>query len=159
MVKKVGTSEDCLYLNVWSPAADAARRPVLVWIHGGACMMGTGATYNGADLAAMGDIVVVTINYRLGVLGFVPFGSLLGDDRFADNVGMLDQIAALQWVRAHTAAFGGDPDRVTVAGESAGALAVSLLMLDERPLFRGAIAQSGTITLAAGPERGRHNAR
>src|SRR5262249_51858422 len=95
MVKKLGTSEGCPYLNVWSPAPDGARRPVLVWIHGGACMMGTGATYDGAELAAMGDIVVVTINYRLGVLGFVPFGGLWGDDRFDDNCGIRDQIAAL----------------------------------------------------------------
>ncbi len=157
MVGKCGTSEDCLYLNVWSPAPDGAHRPVLVWIHGGAFMMGTGATYNGAELAAMGDIVVVTINYRLGVLGFVGFGALF--DGFDDNVGLLDQQAALAWVRDHIAAFGGDPDRVTVAGESAGAVAVSLLMLGARPLFRGAIAQSGAVSLIAGPEAGRTNAR
>jgi len=84
MVKRVGVSEDCLYLNVWSPAPDGARRPVLVWIHGGGFMMGTGATYDGAELAALGDLVVVTINYRLGALGFAAFGGIFGD-RFDDN--------------------------------------------------------------------------
>src|SRR5207249_2892290 len=114
---------------------------------------------NGAELAAMGDIVVVTINYRLGVLGFVPFGGLWGDDRFDDNCGLRDQIAALEWVRDHIAAFGGDPDRVTIAGESAGALAVSLLMVSGKQLFRGAIAQSGSLSLGAGPTHGRANAK
>jgi para-nitrobenzyl esterase len=157
MVKKVGTSEDCLYLNIWSPAADSARRPVLFWIHGGAFMMGTGATYDGAELSAIGDIVVVTINYRLGALGFVNFRDLWNDDRFDSNVGLLDQIAALRWVRDHIAAFGGDPARVTIAGESAGAVSVSLLTLVEeaRPLFRAAIAQSGSVSLVGGAERSR----
>jgi para-nitrobenzyl esterase len=157
MIKKVGTSEDCLYLNIWSPAADAARRPVLFWIHGGAFMMGTGATYDGSELAALGDIVVVTINYRLGALGFVDFRDLFGDDRFDANVGLLDQLAALRWVRDHIAAFGGDPARVTIAGESAGSVSVSLLMLiaEARPLFRGAIAQSGTVSLVGSAARGK----
>ncbi|HEV7559153.1 MAG TPA: carboxylesterase/lipase family protein [Kofleriaceae bacterium] len=154
IIKKIGTSEDCLYLNIWSPAADGAKRPVLVWIHGGAFMMGTGATYDGTDFATMGDIVVVTINYRLGVLGFVGFGSLWDDPRFDDNLGIRDQIAALAWVREHIGAFGGDPDRITIAGESAGAVAVSLLMLIDAPPFRAAIAQSGAISLIATRERG-----
>ncbi len=146
MVKRVGTSEDCLYLNVWSPSTEG-RRPVLVWIHGGGFMMGTGATYDGAELAELGDIVVVTINYRLAALGFVGFGTLFGE--VDDNVGLRDQLAALRWVRDHIAAFGGDPERVTVAGESAGSISLSLLMMMKEPLFHGAIAQSGTISLAA----------
>ena len=159
IIKKIGTSEDCLYLNIWSPAADSAKRPVLVWIHGGAFMMGTGATYDGTDFATMGDLVVVTINYRLGVLGFVGFGSLWDDPRFDDNLGIRDQIAALAWVRDHIEAFGGDPDRITIAGESAGAVAVSLLMLVDAPPFRAAIAQSGPVSLIAGREQGLANAK
>ena len=159
MVKKCGQSEDCLYLNVWSPAPDSARRPVLVWLHGGAFMMGTGATYDGAAFAAMADIVVVTLNYRLGVLGFCGFGGLWRDAGFDDNVGLLDQRAALAWVYEHVAAFGGDPDRVTIAGESAGSVSVALHLLDEAPRFRGAIAQSGAMSLASSAERGLEHAR
>jgi para-nitrobenzyl esterase len=151
MVQRLGTSEDCLTLNVWSPAADGAKRPVLVWIHGGAFMMGTAATYSGAELAALGDLVVVTVNYRLGPLGFVAFPGA------ATNCGLRDQLAALAWVQENIAAFGGDPDRVTVAGESAGSVAVSLHLIspNARGLFRAAIAQSGSISLVATAERGR----
>lgn len=114
------TSEDCLFLNVFTPACDDGERPVLVWIHGGAYVTGTAAMpwYDGAPLAEKGDVVVVTINYRLGALGF------LGDR----NLGTLDQISALRWVRRNIARFGGDPDRVTVFGESAGGSAVLALM-------------------------------
>jgi para-nitrobenzyl esterase len=141
--------EDCLTLNIWSPAADGAKRPVMVWIHGGAFLLGSALAYNGAHLAAQGDIVVVAINYRLGVLGFVNFGDALGDARAASNPGLRDQVAALRWVRDHIAAFGGDPERVTLAGESAGAMSVSMLMhsSEAQGLFHAAIMQSGALSL------------
>jgi para-nitrobenzyl esterase len=134
-------SEDCLYLNVYTPRADGARRPVLFWIHGGGFTGGSGgqALYDGGRLAARGDVVVVTINYRLGALGYTH---LAGGDA---NLGQRDQIAALAWVRENIAAFGGDPAQVTIFGESAGGMAVATLlgMPAARGLFRGAIAQSG----------------
>jgi para-nitrobenzyl esterase len=141
-------SEDCLYLNVYTPAADDARRPVFFWLHGGAFSYGSGGEvlYDGGRLAERGDVVVVTINYRLGVLGFSHFPEhervRLG---VTSNAGILDQIAALRWVRDNIAAFGGDPDAVTVAGESAGAFSVAMLlaMPAARGLFRHAVAQSG----------------
>ncbi len=150
-IKSLGPSldEDCLTLNIWSPAADGARRPVMVWIHGGAFILGSARIYTGAHLAEQGDIVVVAINYRLGALGFVNFGEALGDERAATNPGLRDQVAALRWVRDNIAAFGGDPDRVTLAGESAGSMSVSLLMhsIEAQGLFRGAIMQSGALSL------------
>jgi para-nitrobenzyl esterase len=142
-------SEDCLYLNVYTPAADGARRPVLFWIHGGGFNHGSGtqASYNGGPLAERGDVVVVTINYRLGALGYLYLGDH-GGERWgaANNAGQLDQIAALSWVRDNIAAFGGDPAQVTIFGESAGAVAVCslLAMPAARGLFCKAIAQSGT---------------
>ena len=137
-------SEDCLTLIVWSPAADGAKRPVLFWIHGGAFEIGTGADYRGQEFAELGDIVVVTINYRLGPFGFLNLRGLFRDQRLDHNVGLLDQVAALRWVKGEIARFGGDPDRVTIAGELAGGGSVLLLMqMDEtRGLFRGGIAQS-----------------
>ncbi|WHM41019.1 carboxylesterase family protein [Streptomyces sp. BPTC-684] len=132
--------EEYLNLNVWTPAAGAGRRPVLVWIHGGAFVNGSGAVshYDGSKFARDG-IVCVTINYRLGAEGF-----LLVDGAPA-NRGLLDQIAALQWVRDNIAAFGGDPGAVTVAGESAGAMSVTTLlsMPAAEGLFHRAITQSG----------------
>src|SRR5258705_5890621 len=119
--------EDCLYLNVYTPAADAGRRPVLVWIHGGAFVLGAGSQliYDGHALARRADVVVVTINYRLGALGFLEleprFGAEFGD---AGNLGLRDQIAALAWVRANVERFGGDPNHVTIFGESAGGMSV-----------------------------------
>ena len=141
--------EDCLRLNIWSRAADGARRPVMLWVHGGAFLLGSANLFDGTDLAASGEIVVVTINYRLGVLGFVDFGVAVGDGRAPGNSGLRDMIAALAWVRDNIAAFGGDPDRVTIAGESAGSIAVGLLMQCEaaRGLFHGAIMQSGAPAL------------
>ena len=131
--------EECLNLNVWTPDATAAL-PVLVWIHGGAFMNGSGSVgaYSGAAFARDG-VVCVTINYRLAAEGF-----LLLDDGIA-NLGLLDQLAALRWVQANIAAFGGDPARVTVAGESAGAMSVITLlsMPQAEGLFTQAIAQSG----------------
>jgi para-nitrobenzyl esterase len=132
--------EQCLNLNVWTPATDGARRPVLVWIHGGAFVNGSGAVsgYDGTKFARDG-LVCVTINYRLGVEGFLLI------DGAPANRGLLDQVAALQWVRENIAAFGGDPDAVTIAGESAGAMSVTTLMSMPAAagLFRRAIAQSG----------------
>src|SRR3712207_5347217 len=119
---RLGQDEDCLTLNLWTPACDDNHRPVLVWLHGGAFVTGTAATpwYSGRAYARSG-CVLVTVNYRLGALGFTHLADLAGE-RFAGsgNVGLLDQIAALGWVRDNITAFGGDPDRVTVFGESAG---------------------------------------
>jgi para-nitrobenzyl esterase len=132
--------EDCLNLNIWTPDPGAAGLPVLVWIHGGAFMNGSGAVpqYDGSAFARDG-VVCVTINYRLGADGF-----LFLDDGVA-NTGMLDQVAALQWVQDNIASFGGDPALVTVAGESAGAMSVTTLLSMPRAagLFRRVIAQSG----------------
>ncbi len=132
--------EDCLNLNVWTPDPGATGLPVLVWIHGGSFMNGSGSVgeYEGSAFARDG-VVCVTINYRLAAEGF-----LFLDDGIA-NLGLLDQLAALRWVQANIAAFGGDPARVTVAGESAGAMSVTTLlsMPLARGLFRQAIAQSG----------------
>jgi len=142
-------SEDCLYLNVWSPGADGGKRPVMVWIHGGSFAFGSGSSpmYDGASFAEKGDVVVVTVNYRLGVFGFLDLSAYGGED-YADsgNCGMLDQVAALRWVRENIEAFGGDPDNVTIFGESAGSVSVSALlaMPAARGLFRKAIMQSGT---------------
>ncbi len=140
--------EDCLYLNVTTPAADAARRPVLVWIHGGGFTLGSGsqAMYNVAPLVHRGDVVVVAINYRLGSLGFLHLDDLAGEDFGATgNAGIEDQVAALGWVRDNIAAFGGDPDNVTLFGESAGGMSVGTLLgtPSAAGLFRRAIPQSG----------------
>jgi para-nitrobenzyl esterase len=140
-------SEDCLYLNVWTPGTDG-KRPVMVWIHGGAFVLGSGsfAWYAGANLAARGDVVVVTLNYRLGALGFMHLAPVLGDDfTGAANAAIADQIAALEWVRDNIAAFGGDPSNVTIFGESAGGMSVATIMGAPRArgLFGKAIPQSG----------------
>jgi para-nitrobenzyl esterase len=135
--------EDCLTLTIWTPAADAARRPVLVWLHGGAWQNGAGSLewYSGAPLAGRGDIVVVGVNYRLGALGFLCHPAIA-----AGNMGVLDQIAALAWVRDHIAGFGGDPGCVTVAGQSAGANATAMLLTHSGPVapFRRAGLISGS---------------
>ncbi|SFP57887.1 carboxylesterase/lipase family protein [Sphingomonas rubra] len=139
-------SEDCLSLNVWAPA-NARGAPVMVWIHGGALLTGSSREpmYDGRKLAERG-IVVVSINYRLGVLGWLahPWLSRENRQRASGNYGLLDQIAALTWVRDNVAAFGGDPKAVTIAGESAGGLSALYLMTSPaaRGLFRQAIAQS-----------------
>src|SRR5215207_9331369 len=114
--------EDCLSLNAWTPALDDRRRPVLVWLHGGAFLYGAGSSYNGAELARRGDVVVVTINYRLGLFGYLRGIDVCGDALpSTGNAGLLDQLAALRWVQQEIAAFGGDPQHVTVFGQSAGA--------------------------------------
>ncbi|MGE0625591.1 MAG: carboxylesterase/lipase family protein [Pseudomonadales bacterium] len=144
------TSEDCLYLNVWSPDVQG-KRPVMVWIHGGAFIVGAGSQdlYDGRRLAGRGDVVVVTLNYRLGVFGFLQ-APLLGA---TGNEGLLDQIAALEWVRSEIAAFGGDPDNVTIFGESAGAISIGHLlgMPAADGLYHRAILQSGGPALATTP--------
>ncbi len=150
-------SQDCLYLNVWTPGADNGRRPVMVWIHGGAFILGSGSTplYSGGRLAQRGDVVVVTINYRLGALGFLNWNALCDEpDRPPANVGLRDQIAALEWVRDNIEAFGGDPDNVTVFGESAGAMSVGTLLGTPRArgLFHRAILQSGAAHNVSSPE-------
>jgi para-nitrobenzyl esterase len=139
-------SDDCLNLNVWTPSVDDSR-PVLVWIHGGAFSLGAGSlsVYDGSRLAAATNTVVVTINYRLGALGFL----VIDDPSCTPNVGLLDQVAALEWVRDNISAFGGDPDNVTIFGESAGGGSVlSLLSMPSAVgLFQRAIIQSGATDL------------
>lgn len=140
------TSEDCLNLTVWTPASatPGAPRPVMVWIHGGGFLNGSSDIYNSRRLATRGDIVVVTVNYRLGALGFLAHPALAGDTD-PGNYGLADQQAALRWVRDNVGAFGGDPARVTIAGESAGAMSVCdhLVAPESAGLFRAAIMQSG----------------
>ncbi len=142
-------SEDCLYLNVWTPASAQRRRlPVLVWIHGGGFANGNAGLplYRGDRLARRG-IVVVTFNYRLGAFGFLAHPELTRESARASsgNYGLLDQVAALRWVQRNIAALGGDPGRVTIAGQSAGSSSVSILMASPlaRGLFQQAIGQSG----------------
>jgi para-nitrobenzyl esterase len=144
MVPRQPQAEDCLYLNVWTPSVDAPKLPVMVWIHGGSFRAGGGSEprYDGTALASR-NVVVVTVNYRLGALGFLHVPGADGD--LAANWGMLDQLAALRWVRDEIAAFGGDPGNVTIFGESAGGMSVAALMASPRAsgLFRRAILQSG----------------
>ena len=141
-------AEDCLTLNVFSPEVESSRpRPVMVFIHGGAFILGTAATplYDGAFLARAQDVVVVTIQYRFGPFGFLDLSQFATDDRpFDTNAGLRDQIAALRWVQENIAAFGGDPDNVTVFGESAGGSSVLALLSapEATGLFHHAIAQS-----------------
>ena len=142
-------SEDCLYLNIWTPAKSAKDRlPVMVWIHGGGFTRGFGGTssYNGEALARKGA-VIVTINYRLGIFGFFAHPALSAESghHASGNYALLDQIAALQWVQKNIAAFGGDPARVTIFGESAGSWAVNVLMASPlaKGLFQRAIGESG----------------
>lgn len=141
--------EDCLYLNVWSPAESADEGlPVMVWIHGGSFQSGSGslAVYDGGNLATKG-VVAVTINYRLGPLGFLAHPALSAESGrgASGNYGLLDQIAALEWVRRNIAGFGGDPNNVTVFGESAGAMSILDLLVSPlaEGLFQRAIAESG----------------
>ncbi|MFE9132586.1 carboxylesterase/lipase family protein [Streptomyces sp. NPDC007355] len=141
-------SEDCLYLNVHTPAEPSLRdRPVMVWIHGGGFTIGSGTFYDGGELAARGDVVVVTLNYRLGAFGYLAHPGLAGEsaDGISGNYGLLDQQAALRWVRQNIAAFGGDAGNVTVFGESAGGGSVCQHLVSPRAtgLFDRAIAQSG----------------
>ncbi len=142
-------SEDCLYLNIWTGGPGGAPRPVFVWIHGGGSRVGSGAQpqFDGTALARQG-VVVVTINYRLGPMGFLSTPGLSAESGYgaSGNYGFMDQIAALRWVRTNIAAFGGDPARVTVGGESSGSVSTSVLMASPlaKGLFRGAIGESGS---------------
>ena len=133
-------SEDCLTLNIWTPAIDNQKRPVMFWIHGGAFIFGGSRSpnYDGSKLCQRGNVVIVTINYRLGALGYLFIPSVTA------NVGLLDQILALKWVHENIAKFGGDPDNITIFGESAGAYSVIALaaMPAANGLFRRIIAQS-----------------
>lgn len=146
------TAEDCLTLNIWAPADRARRHPVMVWLHGGGFVAGSGseAPFDGSALARRG-VVLVTVNYRLGRLGFFAHPALAREapEEAKGNYGLLDQIAALRWVRANIAAFGGDPANVTVFGESAGGMSIAALMTAPaaRGLFAKAIVQSGAIFL------------
>jgi para-nitrobenzyl esterase len=138
--------EDCLSLNVWTPALDNRHRPVLVWFYGGAWLTGAGSLYDGAVLARRGDVVVVTVNYRLGLFGWLRGIDVCGESLpSTGNTGLYDQFAALEWVRDEIAAFGGDPANVTVFGQSAGAISIvaMLTMPRARGLFHKAILQSG----------------
>ena len=138
-------SEDCLTLNVWTPNSSAGRPvPVMVWIHGGGFVNGSGDIYDSRWMVAQGDIIVVTLNYRLGALGFLAHPALGANDDVG-NYGFADQQAALRWVHDNIANFGGDPNKVTIAGESAGAMSVCdhLVAPGSAGLFRAAILQSG----------------
>lgn len=150
--------EDCLVLNLWTPACDGHKRPVMVWLHGGGFARGCGSTpaIDGTRLSARGDAVIITLNHRLNVFGFLDLSSI-GGAAFAEsgNVGMLDIILALEWVRDNVAAFGGDPGNVTIFGESGGGGKVQALlgMPAARGLFHRAIAQSGPFLRANTRER------
>ncbi|KAM6177444.1 cocaine esterase-like [Erethizon dorsatum] len=143
----IPVSEDCLYLNIYTPAHvhEGSNLPVMIWIHGGALVIGTASMYDGSTLAVSGNVVVVTIQYRLGVLGFFS----TGDQHATGNWGYLDQVAALRWVRQNVAHFGGNPDRVTIFGTSAGGTSVSSHVVSpmSRGLFHGAIMESGVALL------------
>lgn len=142
-------NEDCLFLNVWTPeAGDGAKRPVMVWFHGGGYSYGSGGwpAYNGRNLAEKGDVVIVTVNHRLNAFGYLNLAEKFGEDFAASgNVGNLDLVRSLEWVRDNIAAFGGDPDNVTIMGESGGGSKVSHLMAmpSADGLFHKAVIQSG----------------
>ena len=160
-------SEDCLYLNIWRPQSDEKNLPVYFWIHGGGNSMGAASEegYDGVNLAGKCNMVVVTVNYRLGPLGWFTCDALRSDEPGAEldnsgNYGTLDLIKALTWVKDNIAAFGGDPSRVTVAGESAGAINIFSLLISPQAagLFHGAIAQSG-MPIAVSVQDGEESAR
>ncbi|XP_051024802.1 acylcarnitine hydrolase-like [Acomys russatus] len=143
----ISMAEDCLYLNIYAPAHahEGSSLPVMVWIHGGALVVGMASMYDGSTLAAMEDVVVITIQYRLGVPGFFS----TGDQHARGNWGFLDQVAALRWVQQNIAHFGGNPHRVTIFGESAGGISVSSHVVSpmSKGLFHRAIMQSGVALL------------
>ncbi|XP_075833871.1 acylcarnitine hydrolase-like [Microtus pennsylvanicus] len=146
-IPSILTSEDCLYLNIYTPAhaREGSKLPVMVWIHGGALVGGMASAYDGSLMAAREDVVVVTIQYRLGVLGFFS----TGDEHARGNWGYLDQVAALHWVQQNIAYFGGNPDLVTIFGESAGGTSVSSQVVSpmSKGLFHRAIMESGVALL------------
>lgn len=144
---RVPMSEDCLYLNVYSPALDGERRPVLVWVHGGGFLSGAASdvVYDGTLHARERDVVIVTLNYRLGVLGWLHLDHLDDGEPGSANHGLLDVLEALRWIKQNIVAFGGDPDNVTLWGQSSGAMAAAALMAHPcaGDLFHKVIAQSG----------------
>ncbi len=148
------TSEDCLFLNLWTPALDAGRRPVMVYLHGGAHAHGSGSDplYDGSRLVHRGDVVVVTLNHRLAALGYAYLAQFGGPPE-SGSVGNLDIVLALRWVRDNIARFGGDPGRVMIFGQSGGGAKVVTLMAmaAARPLFHAAATMSGQHVTAAGP--------
>jgi para-nitrobenzyl esterase len=151
----------CLNLNIWTPGTDVAARPVMVWVHGGAYLSGSNrdGMYDGGSLAAATGTVVVTVNYRLGALGFLHVADVLGSGyEDSSNLGLLDLLEALRWVQGNIGAFGGDPGNVTLFGESAGAAAVGTLlgMPSSCGLFRRAIMQSGTAERYRSPQESSH---
>jgi para-nitrobenzyl esterase len=152
-------NEDCLRVNVWTPGLDNRKRPVMVWLHGGGFSTGSAhdmKTYDGENLARRGDVVVVSLNHRVGVAGFLNLASIGGEKYTASaNAGMLDIVAALEWVRDNVRAFGGDPANVTVFGQSGGGGKVTALMAMPcaAGLFHKAIVQSGSMIYMPGPER------
>jgi len=155
-------SEDCLLLNIWTQGLDNnKKRPVMVWIHGGGFYTGgtNDPAYDGACFAERGDVVLVSIQYRLGALGWLYLDELGGEEfRHSKNNGLLDQVAALRWVKNNIENFGGDPDNITIFGESAGGASVSLLMVmpAAKGLFNKVIAQSGTFRYSRNKERGQY---
>lgn len=153
--KEEDQSEDCLFLNVWTPGADAARRPVMLYIHGGAYMTGSGSSpwTDGTRLAIRGDVVVVTVNHRLGPFGYTYLNRLVGGYEDGGNAGMLDLVLALQWVRDNIAAFGGDPRKVMLFGQSGGGAKIATLMAmpAAKGLFHRAATMSGQQLTASGP--------
>jgi len=140
-------SEDCLMLNLWTPKIDSGKRPVMVWFHGGGFASGSGSysIYAGRELARQHDAIAISVNHRLNIFGFLYLAEFGGKWASASNAGMLDCVAALEWVRDNVAAFGGDPNNVTIFGQSGGAGKVSVLMAmpSAKGLFHRAIAQSG----------------
>jgi para-nitrobenzyl esterase len=157
-------NEDCLYLNVWTPGADAAKRPVTVWIHGGGFAYGSGAQpiYQCDGLARFGDVVAVSVNHRLNVFGYLHLGDLMGPE-FASSstVGMQDLVLALEWIRDNIAGFGGDPGNVTIMGQSGGGQKVCILLAMEsaKGLFHKASIQSGANPLVGRKEPATQAAR
>ena len=153
------TSEDCLYLNVWTAGCDSQKRPVLVWIHGGGNTIGSGSQprVNGTSLASTGDVVVVTLNYRLGALGFLHAPEIGA----SGNEALLDQVAGLRWVKAEIDAFGGDSDNVTVFGQSAGGFDIAQLMAmpTAKGSFDKAVPMSGSLTNQLSTEIAQRNAQ
>lgn len=154
-------SEDCLRVNVWTPEASSARRrPVMLWFHGGGFEAGTGASglYDGSNMARRGDVVIVTVNHRLNVFGFCDLSQQLGAEfGQSGNVGYLDLVAAMKWVRTNIAAFGGDPDNVTIYGQSGGGRKVSVCFAGEEAngLFHKGIVQSGSHLRIHTPDQAR----
>ena len=156
-------SEDCLFLNVWTPGiADGGKRPVMVYFHGGAYASGSGSSplYDGTNLATKGDVVVITVNHRLNAFGYLSLGKL--NPAFADsgNAGMWDLVLALEWVRENALAFGGDPSRIMVFGQSGGGAKIATLMAapSAKGLFHSAATMSGQQVTACGPLNGKARA-